>query len=239
MLNDYEATLDKRLREAEEAEAQINKVGALAAEAPKLRDAVAKAKMASERSQKKSEAMKSAVSSAEAAAVAQAQVPTLLYVATRAVKDLYKAIRETDGHRQAASQALTVADRMDYELEVAETEAREVSMDRDPRGLAYVLAAQHGENKVKKLLEGLDPEFSYLRDCDLEEPIHRDLANFVVAHAVRRSTAPASAPTAKPDPKAESQPASQPGIPTGAPVEAQVSPMDAVPMQSRPQGIPS
>ena len=113
---------------------------------------------------------------------------------------------------------------MDYELEVAETEAREVSKDRDPRGLAYVLAAQHGENKVKKLLDGLDPDFSFLRDCDIEEPIHRDLANFVVAHAVRRSTAPAakpdSRPESRPEPREETQPTPQPAIPIGAPVEA-------------------
>jgi hypothetical protein len=220
MLNNYESTLDKRLREAEEAEAQVNRLGALAAEAPQLRDAMAKARVAAERNQKKSEAMKTAVTAAESAAEAQGQVPELLHNATKAVKELYKALRTTDGFRQTAAQALTVADRMDYELEVAETEAREVSMDRDPRGLAYVLAAQHGENKVKKLLDGLDPDFSFLRDCDLEDPIHRDLANFVVAHAVRRSTASAAKPESQPAPKEEPQPKPQPVIPIGAPVEA-------------------
>ena len=224
MLNNYESTLDKRLREAEEAEAQVNRLGALAAEAPQLRDAMAKARVAAERNQKKSEAMKTAGSAAESAAEAQSQVPELLHNATKAVKELYKALRTTDGFRQTAAQALTIADRMDYELEVAETEAREVSKDRDPRGLAYVLAAQHGENKVKKLLDGLDPDFSFLRDCDIEEPIHRDLANFVVAHAVRRSTAPAakpdSRPESRPEPREETQPTPQPAIPIGAPVEA-------------------
>jgi hypothetical protein len=220
MLNNYDSTLDKRLREAEEAEAQVNRLGALAAEAPQLRDAMAKARVAAERNQKKSEAMKTAMTAAESAAEAQNQVPELLHNATKAVKELYKALRTTDGFRQTAAQALTVADRMDYELEVAETEAREVSMDRDPRGLAYVLAAQHGENKVKKLLEGLDPDFSFLRDCDMEEPIHRDLANFVVAHAVRRSTASAAKPESRPESKEEPQPTPQPAIPIGAPVEA-------------------
>ena len=51
----------------------------------------------------------------------------------------------------------------DYDIEVEESEAREVSMDRDPRGLAYVLAARHGENKVTQLLDELDPGFEYLR----------------------------------------------------------------------------
>ena len=220
MLNNYDSTLDKRLREAEEAEAQVNRLGALAAEAPQLRDAMAKARVAAERNQKKSEAMKTAMTAAESAAEAQSQVPALLHNATKAVKELYKVLRTTDGFRQTAAQALTVADRMDYELEVAETEAREVSMDRDPRGLAYVLAAQHGENKVKKLLDGLDPDFSFLRDCDMEEPIHRDLANFVVAHAVRRSTASAAKPESRPGSKEEPQPTPQPAIPIGAPVEA-------------------
>ena len=37
---------------------------------------------------------------------------------------------------------------------------------------------------IKDLLETLDPGFSYLRDCDLDEPLRRDVANFILAHVI-------------------------------------------------------
>ena len=199
MLNGYDTSLQKRLEQAEQAEAELTRLEPLAAEAPQLREAKAKAKLAAERASKRSTAMGEAKQAAKSATEMQKLVPDFLSVAAKAVKELYTVLREIDGHRQAAAQALTLADRVDYDIEVEESEAREVSKDRDPRGLAYALAAHHGDTKVNKLLGDLDPEFSYLRDCYLEEPLNRDLANFVVAHAVQKS------PT--PPPKADQKPA--------------------------------
>ena len=191
MLNGYDTSLEKRLEQAEQAEVELAKLEPLAAEAPQLRQAKAKAKLAAERGSKRSKALEEAKKAAQSATEMQKLVPDFLSVAAKAVKELYTVLREIDGHRQATAQALTLVDRVDYDIEVEESEAREVSMDRDPRGLAYALAAHHGDSKINKLLEEMDPGFSCLRDCYLEEPLNRDLANFVVAHAVHKSSAPA------------------------------------------------
>ena len=71
-----------------------------------------------------------------------------------------------------------------YDIELEESEEHERSLDRDTRGLAYALAARHGDVKVLKMLEELDPAFSMLHGCNLDEPLYRDVANFVVRHAV-------------------------------------------------------
>ncbi len=57
-------------------------------------------------------------------------------------------------------------------------------MDRDPRGLAYALAARHGDVRVKELLAEMDPGFGFLKGCDMSEPLYRDVAKFVLQHAV-------------------------------------------------------
>lgn len=208
MLNRNDPSLENRLEQAEKAEAEVAKLESLAAQAPQLREAKAKANLAAERHTKKTSAMEEARKAAESAAEMQKLVPEFLNVAAKAVKELYSVLKEIDGHRHDAVQALTIVDRVDYDIELEEGEAREVSMDRDPRGLAYALAAHHGDNKIHKLLEELDPEFGYLRDCYMDEALNRDLANFVVAHAVQKSPAPA--------PKPEQKPA----MPPATPVEA-------------------
>ena len=87
-------------------------------------------------------------------------------------------------------EALSVADRVDYDIELEEGEEHERSLDRDTRGLAYALAARHGDGRVRQMLEELDPEFSMLRGCNLDEPLYRDVANFVVRHAVPKEANP-------------------------------------------------
>ena len=79
---------------------------------------------------------------------------------------------------------MAIVDRIDYETEVEEGEAHEISLDRDPRGLAYALAARHGDVRVKDLPEDMEPGFGYLKGCDLTEPLYRDVAKFVLQHAV-------------------------------------------------------
>ena len=203
MLNGYDTSLDNRLEQAELAEMELAKLSPLAAEAPQLREAKAKANLEAERHTKKSTAMEEARKAAASATEMQKLVPEFLSVAAKAVKELYSVLREIDGSRQSATKALTIVDRVDYDVELEDGEARELAADRDPRGLAYALAAHHGDNKIHQLLDGLDPEFSYLRDCYMDEPLQRDLANFVVSHAVQKSHAPA--------PKAEQKPAAPPG----------------------------
>ena len=54
-------------------------------------------------------------------------------------------------------------------------------MDRDPRGLAYALAGRHGDSRVVKLLDELQPGFGLLAGCNMDDPLYRDVANFVIA----------------------------------------------------------
>ena len=212
MQNGYDTSLENRLEQAEKAEAELAKLSPLAAEAPQLREAKAKANLATERHAKKSSAMDEARKAADAASEMQKLVPEFLNVAAKAVKELYTVLKEIDGNRQSAAKALTIVDRVDYDVELEDGEAQELAMDRDPRGLAYALAAHHGDGKIHKLLEELDPEFAYLRDCYMDEPLHRDLANFVVAHAVQKTTTPA--------PKAEAKQVNAPAAAPAVAVEA-------------------
>ena len=110
--------------------------------------------------------------------------------------------------------------RVDYDIELEEGEEHERSLDRDARGLAYALAARHGETRVKQLVEELDPGFTLLRGCNLDEPLYRDVANFVVRHAVPKEAPPSTLLTqadtqgskmiqAAPEPEPEPVPAAE------------------------------
>ena len=189
MLNGSFTSLDTKLKQAEEAEAELERLGPMAAEAPRLREEKAKAELAEERRQKREAAMEAAKKASKSAADTQKQMPECLGIAAMAVKDLYNVLREIDSHRQEASQALAIADRVDYDVEVETGEEHEISQDRDPRGLAYALAAKHGDVKIRQMLEDLDPEFNFLRNCYLDEKLQRDLADFVIRHAVHKPQA--------------------------------------------------
>ncbi len=43
---------------------------------------------------------------------------------------------------------------------------------------------RHGDVRVKELLEEMDPGFTFLKSCDLSEPLYRDVAKFVLQHAI-------------------------------------------------------
>ncbi|PKB79866.1 MAG: hypothetical protein BZY88_11100 [SAR202 cluster bacterium Io17-Chloro-G9] len=184
MLNGFESSLDARLREAEEAEEELLKLQPLAEEAPRLRLEKAKEQKRQERERAKQTAMQVVTQSVRTASEKQTRVPSLLETAGSAVQALYAAVKEIDRLRQEAAESMAIVDRIDYEIEVEEGEQHEISLDRDPRGLAYALAARHGDVRVKDLLEEMDPAFGYLKDCDLTQPLYRDVAKFVLDHAV-------------------------------------------------------
>ena len=73
---------------------------------------------------------------------------------------------------------------MDYEQELEAGEDEQRQMDRDPKGIEYLIASRHGQPRIKQLVDELDPDFSFLRNCDLDEPLRRDVANFILAHVV-------------------------------------------------------
>jgi hypothetical protein len=201
MLNGFDPSLEERLKMAEQAEQEVTRLQPLAAEAPSLRAERARSQRQAQRARTKGAAMEQATAAAAAASQSQTKVPHLLGIAARAVNELYGALKDIESHRQAALQALAVADRVDYEIEVEEGEEHELSLDRDPRGLAYALAGRHGDSRVKRLLEELDPGFSPLFGCNLDDPVYRDVADFVMNRAVPASPpAPAHAPAPEPTP---------------------------------------
>ncbi len=188
--NEIDENFQDRLRQAESAEREMQRLQPLAAEAPNLRLQKAKVQKEEERKRAKEDSLSKARLSAQSAADKQNRVPELLGHAARSVIELYTLLKEIDSSRRQAMEALSVADRVDYDIELEEGEQHEASLDRDSRGLAYALAARHGDSKIKQMLEELDPEFTMLRGCNLDEPLYRDVANFVVRHAVPQEAPP-------------------------------------------------
>ena len=190
MVNGIDEAFQDRLKQAESAEREMQRLEPLAAEAPQLRLQKAKVQKEEERRRAKDDSLSKAKNAAQSASDKQNRVPELLGQAARAVIELYTLIKEIDVSRRQALEALAVADRVDYDIELEEGEEHERSLDRDTRGLAYALAARHGDTKIKQMLEELDPEFTMLRGCNLDEPLYRDVANFVVHHAVPKEAPP-------------------------------------------------
>ena len=195
MLTGYDVSLEERLKQAEQAEMEVSRLQPLAAEAPQLRADKIKTQKAAGRNRAKTTAMDQAKQAIGEAAGKQSRIPELLGTAARAVNEFYSALREVEAHRQEAMQSLAVADRVDYEVELEDGEAHEAALDRDPRGLAYALAGRHGDARVKKLMEQLDPGFNMLEGCNLDEPLYRDVANFVMDRVDKAASAPADKKT--------------------------------------------
>jgi hypothetical protein len=206
MVNEFDESSLERLKQAESAEKEMQRLQPLASEAPQLRLQKMKAQREAERQRTKDGAMGKAKSAIQAAADKQNRVPDLLQQAARAVVELYTLFKEVDGSRRKAMEALSVADRVDYDIELEEGEEHERSLDRDTRGLAYALAARHGDAKVRQMLEELDPDFNILRGCDLEEPLYRDVADFVIRHAVPKEHPPVTLINQSPEPAPSTAP---------------------------------
>ncbi len=211
MSAEFDESLQERLKQAEKAELELQRLQPLASEAPQLRIQKAKSQREEERRHTKMQSLEQAKSSIQAAADRQNRVPEFLGTAAQEVAELYTLLKEVDAHRRKAMEFLAVADRVDYDMELEEGEEHERSLDRDPRGLAYALAARHGEARVKQLLEEMDPEFTLLRGCNLDEPLYRDLADFVIRHVVPKE-APPNPVLSQPDPPTMIQSVAEPGL---------------------------
>ena len=197
MLNGFDSSLEERLKMAEQAEQEVTRLQPLASEAPSLRAERAKAQRQAQRARTREAAMEQAKIAAEAASEKQARVPELLGSASRAVNEFFTVLTQIDAQRREAMESLAIADRVDYEVELEEGEEHELSLDRDPRGLAYALAARHGDARVKRLLEELKPGFGLLEGCNLDDPLHRDVAKFVMERVTPAKAPVAAAPRSK------------------------------------------
>jgi len=184
MLKGLDSHIEEQLRRAEEAESEVNRLGSLAAEAPRLRIELARSQRRLERNGNSQTAMEQVRREIAAAKERQAEVPLTLETVSKLVYSLYSLLKDVDAHRREALRLMGIVDRMDYEEELEAGAEEQNQMDRDPKGIEYLIASRHGQPRIKQMVDELDQDFNFLRNCDLEEPLRRDVANFIMAHVV-------------------------------------------------------
>ena len=176
--------LQERLRKAEEAEHAVNRLGSLAAEAPNLRQELARAQRQQGWDRARKNALEECRSKMENVHEKQSRVPQMLEEVSTMVSALYHLFKEIDAGRRAALEQMAIVDRVDYEAELTDMEAEQEAMGRDPSSIEYLIASRHGYARVKKMMDETFPNFSYLKDCDLDDPMRRDVAQFILAHVI-------------------------------------------------------
>ncbi len=221
MLKGLDSHIEEQLRRAEEAESEVNRLGSLAAEAPRLRIELARTQRRQERDGNSKTALEQARREIAAAKERQADVPLTLETVSKLVYSLYSLLKDVDAHRREATRLIGVVDRMDYEEELEAGEEEQKEMGRDPKGIEYLIASRHGQPRIKQLIDEMDMDFNLLRNCDLDEPLRRDVANFILAHVVspeRANQERAIASAAVSQDRSIPQPAQAPSIiPEGTP----------------------
>ena len=176
--------LQERLRKAEEAEHAVNRLGSLAAEAPNLRQELARAQRQQGWDRARKNALEECRRKMENVHEKQSRVPQMLEEVSTMVSALYHLFKEIDAGRRSALEQMAIVDRVDYEAELTDMEAEQEAMGRDPSSIEYLIASRHGYARVKKMMDETFPNFSYLKDCDLEDPMRRDVAQFILAHVI-------------------------------------------------------
>lgn len=184
MVNTYSSGLEEKLKQAEEAANEVHRLESLASQAPLLRAEVARVQRQSERDANRKSAIERAKRAVLTAAKKQDEVPATLETVSKMVYSLYQTLKDIDNHRKEAAQAIAIVDRMDYEEEVESGGKEQQEMGRDPKSIEFLVASRHGQTRIKQLLDQMDPDFSYLRGCEVEEPLRRDVANFILAHVI-------------------------------------------------------
>ena len=184
MLRGMDSHIEEQLRRAEDAESEVNRLGSLAAEAPRLRVELARSQRRQERAGNSQTALQQARREIVAAKERQADVPLTLETVSKLVYSLYSLLKDIDAHRRESLRLMGIVDRMDYEEELEAGTEEQKDTGRDPKGLEYLIASRHGQPRIKQMVDELDPDFAFLRNCDLDEPLRRDVANFILAHVV-------------------------------------------------------
>ena len=184
MVEGVDSHLEDRLRKAEEAEREVSRLESIAAEAPTLRLELARTQRRQEREENKKIALDQARKEIQSAQERQADVPLTLEMVCELVSSLYSLLKDVDSHRKEATRLMGIVDRMDYEEELETGEEEQAELGRDPQGLEYLIASRHGKPRVKQLVDELDSDFGFLRDCDIDEPLKRDVADFILSHVI-------------------------------------------------------
>ena len=184
MVSRVNPELQERLRRAEEAETTVQRIGSLAAEAPALRVELARAHRQQAWDRSRKNAVEEAKDRMSVAYDKQANVPQMLEEIATMVFSLYNLFKDIDGCRRSASEYMSIVDRVDYEEELTKAEAEQSEIGRDTSSVEYVVASRHGPGRVRKMLESAYPDFDFLKDCDLGDPMHRDIALFILSHVI-------------------------------------------------------
>ena len=184
MVEGVDSHLEDRLRKAEDAESEVSRLECIAAEAPKLRLELARTQRRQEREENKKIALDQARKEIQSAQERQTDVPLTLEMVCELVSSLYSLLKDVDSHRKEATRLMGIVDRMDYEEELETGEEEQAELGRDPQGLEYLIASRHGKPRVKQLVDELDSDFGFLRDCDIDEPLKRDVADFILSHVI-------------------------------------------------------
>ncbi len=185
---EFDESMQQRLKQAEMAERELTRLQPLASEASELRIKQERAAKFEDSLRRRDQSLIEAKQMVEAASVRQVEIPTLLDNAAQAVAALFAAMKDVNTRRRRAADALSIVDRVDYDIELEEVGEEQRQYDRDPRGLAYALAARHGDAKVKQMLEDMAPGFDLLRHCNLSDGLHRDVSTFVLEHINTRES---------------------------------------------------
>lgn len=179
---EFDESMQQRLKQAEMAERELARLQPLAEEAPDLRMRQERAAKFEDSLRRRDDCLTEARQMVESASIRQEEIPELLNNAAQAVAALFAALKDVKTRRRRAAEALAIVDRVDYDIELEEVGQEQRQYDRDPRGLAYALAARHGESRVQYLLEEMDPGFDLLKNCNLNDALHRDVSDFVIEH---------------------------------------------------------
>lgn len=184
MVNTYNSGLEEKLKRAEDAANEVQRLESLASQAPLLRAEVARAQRQAERDANRKNAIERAKRAVMAASKTQSEVPATLETVSKMVYSLYQTLKDIDNHRKEAAQAMAIVDRMDYEEELESGGEEQQELGRDPKSIEFLVASRHGQTRIKQLLDQMDPDFSYLKGCEVDEPLRRDVANFILAHVI-------------------------------------------------------
>ena len=179
---EFDESMQQRLKQAEMAERELARLQPLAEEAAELRTRQERAAKFEDSLRRREQCLDEAQQMVASASTRQEEIPELLNNASQAVAALFAAMKDVKSRRRRAAEALAVVDRVDYDIELEEVGAEQRQYDRDPRGLAYALAARHGESRVQHLLEEMDPGFDLLNHCNMNDALHRDVSDFVLEH---------------------------------------------------------
>jgi hypothetical protein len=179
---EFDESMQQRLKQAEMAERELARLQPLAEEAANLRHRQERAAKFEDSLRRRDLCLDEAQQMVASASSRQEEIPDLLNSASQAVAALFAAMKDVKTRRRRAAEALAVVDRVDYDIELEEVGEEQRQYDRDPRGLAYALAARHGDARVQHMLEEMDPGFDLLRTCNMNDALHRDVSNFVLDH---------------------------------------------------------